>query len=135
MAHYAFLDENNIVTDVIVGRDEHEIVNGISDWEEHYGSIRNQICKRTSYNTIAGKHTDGGVPFRKNYAGIGFSYDPIRDAFIPPKPHASWTVDEYSCVWVPPIPQPANTETSFFRWNEETVSWDEISFDGEEFLD
>ena len=76
MAHYAFLDENNIVTEVIVGRDEHEVVDGITDWEQAYGDIRGQVCKRTSYN--------GNI--RYNYAGIGFTYDPIADAFIAPAP-------------------------------------------------
>lgn len=76
MAHYAFLDDNNIVTEVITGRDEWEIVDGITDWEQAYGEIRGQVCKRTSYN--------GNI--RYNYAGIGFTYDPIDDAFIAPMP-------------------------------------------------
>ena len=76
MAHYAFLDENNIVTEVIPGRDEWEIVDDITDWEKAYGEIRGQVCKRTSYN--------GNI--RYNYAGIGYTYDPIDDAFIPPMP-------------------------------------------------
>jgi hypothetical protein len=76
MAHYAFLDENNIVTEVITGRNEDEIVDGISDWEQAYSDIRGQVCKRTSYN--------GNI--RYNYAGIGYSYDPIDDAFIAPMP-------------------------------------------------
>jgi len=77
MAHYAFLDENNIVTEVITGRNEDEVVDGITDWEQAYGEIRGQVCKRTSYN--------GNIRF--NYAGIGYSYDPIDDAFIPPMPN------------------------------------------------
>jgi len=76
MAHYAFLDENNIVTEVIPGRDEWEEVDGITDWEQAYSEVRGQVCKRTSYN---GK-------IRYNYAGIGFTYDPIDDAFIAPMP-------------------------------------------------
>ena len=76
MAHYAFLDENNIVTEVIVGRDEWEEVDGITDWEQAYSQIRGQVCKRTSYN--------GNI--RYNYAGIGYTYDPIDDAFIAPMP-------------------------------------------------
>jgi hypothetical protein len=83
MAHYAFLDENNIVTEVIVGKNEGE--EGI-DWEQHYGAFRGQPCKRTSYNTHGGVHSGGGTPYRKNYAGIGYTYDAGRDAFIPPKP-------------------------------------------------
>lgn len=74
MAHYAFLDENNIVTEVIVGRHEYETVDGISDWEEYYGNIRGQVCKRTSYN--------GNI--RGVYAGIGYTYDAINDVFVAP---------------------------------------------------
>jgi hypothetical protein len=76
MAHYAFLDENNIVTEVIVGRDEWEEVDGITDWEQAYSEVRGQVCKRTSYN--------GNI--RYNYAGVGYTYDPIDDAFIAPMP-------------------------------------------------
>ena len=76
MAHYAFLDENNIVTEVITGRDEWEEIDGITDWEQAYGDIRGQVCKRTSYNSN----------IRYNYAGIGYTYDPIDDAFIAPMP-------------------------------------------------
>jgi hypothetical protein len=79
MAHYAFLDENNIVTEVIVGKNEGE--EGI-DWEAHYGAFRGQPCKRTSYNTHGGVHSGGGTPYRKNYAGIGYTFDAGRDAFI-----------------------------------------------------
>lgn len=81
MAHYAFLDDNNIVTEVITGRDEWEVVDGITDWEEAYGAIRGQVCKRTSYN--------GNI--RYNYAGIGYTYDPIDDAFIAPMPTCGHT--------------------------------------------
>lgn len=102
MAHYAFIDENNIVTQVIVGRDENEIVNGISDWEAYYSSVYGQRCLRTSYNTIAGEHSNGGIPFRKNYAGVGYIYDESRDAFIPPKPFESWIFNEEKCIWEAP---------------------------------
>jgi hypothetical protein len=80
MAHYAFLDENNIVTEVITGRHEYEIVDGISDWEKHYGDFRGQTCKRTSYNNN----------YRGVYAGIGFYYDKEKDIFVAPKPFESW---------------------------------------------
>lgn len=96
MAHYAFLDSNNIVTEVIVGKNEHE--NGI-DWEQYYGEFRGQICKRTSYNTQGGIHLTGGIAFRKNYAGIGMTYDPARDAFIPQKPPGEWILNEDTCLW------------------------------------
>lgn len=82
MAHYAFLDANNFVTEVIVGRDEGEM--GV-DWEAYYGEIRGQRCLRTSYNTIDGVHTRGGTPFRGTYAGIGYRYDEAADVFVPPE--------------------------------------------------
>ena len=122
MAHYAFLDTNNIVTEVIVGKDEGE--DGI-DWEQHYGEFRGQTCKRTSYNTNGGVHTSGGTPYRKNYAGIGYSYDSSRDAFIPPKPFASWSLNETSCVWEAPTQKP--TDGKIYSWNEEQLAWVEIS--------
>ena len=122
MAHYAFLDSNNIVTEVIVGKDEGE--NGI-DWEQHYGDFRGQVCKRTSYNTSAGVHNNGGTPYRKNYAGIGFKYDNALDAFIPPKPFASWDLNEDTCLWEAPTPMPVE-EGKFFTWDEDTTSWKEV---------
>jgi hypothetical protein len=88
MAHYAFLDDNNIVTEVIVGKDETEIIDGLSP-EIWYGNFRGQVCKRTSYN--------GNI--RKNYAGIGYSYDEQRDAFILPKCHEEATLNEDTCRW------------------------------------
>jgi hypothetical protein len=122
MAHYAFLDQNNVVTEVIVGKNEGE--EGIN-WEQHYGSFRNQTCKRTSYNTIGGVHNSGGTPFRKNYAGIGYTYDEQRDAFIPPKPYNSWVLNETSCLWDPPTPMPQDDK--MYTWNEETTSWVEVN--------
>jgi len=112
MAHYAFLDENNIVVEVIYGKDENE--DGI-DWEKYYGNIRNMKCKRTSYNTRAGKHLNGN-PFRKNYAGIGFSYNEELDAFIPPKPFDSWILDEVKGVWAAPMSEPEDSR--LYEWNE-----------------
>lgn len=91
MAHYAFLDENNIVTEVIVGKDETELIDGISP-EEWYGNFRGVKCLRTSYNSN----------IRKNYAGVGYSYDEVRDAFIPPKPDNSIGFDEDKCLWIVP---------------------------------
>ena len=122
MAHYAFLDTNNIVTEVIVGKDEGE--DGIN-WEQHYGEFRGQTCKRTSYNTNGGVHTSGGTPYRKNYAGIGYTYDSGRDAFIPPQQFASWTLNETSCIWEAPTPKP--TDGKIYSWNEEQLAWVEIS--------
>jgi hypothetical protein len=123
MGHYAFLNENNIVIEVITGRNENEVVGEISDWEEHYGNLRGKVCKRTSYNTIAGEHKNGGVPFRKNYAGIGYFYDEEKDAFIPPKPTGSWWIlDELKCIWVYPIDYPEDGE--YYIWNEEINNWE-----------
>jgi len=89
MAHYAFLDMANIVTEVIVGRNEGDTN---TNWELHYQDIRKQVCKRTSYN--------GNI--RKNYAGIGYTYDFARDAFISPKPDDDWILDENTCTWSNP---------------------------------
>ncbi len=119
MAHYAFLNMQNIVTEVIVGRDE---IDGLKNWEMHYGNFREQVCKRTSYNTIGGTHVNGGIPFRKNYAGIGYTYDYARDAFIPPKPYGSWTLDANTCLWEAPIAYPDDGEV--YTWNEENQQWD-----------
>ena len=96
MAHYAFLDENNIVTEVIVGIDETELIEGL-DTETWYSNFRGQVCKRTSYN--------GNI--RKNYAGIGYTYDAVRDAFIAPKPDDATGFNEDSCQWIVPDEAPA----------------------------
>jgi hypothetical protein len=88
MAHYAFIDDNNIVTEVITGKDETELIEGL-DPETWYGNFRGQVCKRTSYN--------GNI--RKNYAGMGYTYDSVRDAFIPPKCHDEATLNEDTCLW------------------------------------
>jgi len=117
MAHYAFLDTNNIVTEVIVGKDEGE---ENTDWEVDYGNFRGQACKRTSYNTQGGVHSGGGIPFRKNYAGIGYTYDADRDAFIPQKPYPSWLLDEATCQWEPPVPMP---DDGLYRWDEVAGEW------------
>ena len=122
MAHYAFLNMQNIVTEVIVGKDETE---GPTNWEMHYGNIREQVCKRTSYNTVAGEHTGGGTPFRKNYAGIGYTYDYARDAFIAPQPYVSWKLNNDKCIWEAPTEYPDDGKE--YTWNEETTSWDEIT--------
>ena len=114
MAHYAFLDENNIVTEVITGRNETEIVNGISDWEQYYENLRNQVCKRTSYNNN----------IRKNYAGKGYTYDEARDAFIPPKPFNSWVLNGTTCLWESPVAHPNDGQQ--YNWNEQNQTWDLI---------
>jgi hypothetical protein len=110
MAHYAFLDENNIVTEVIVGIDETELIEGL-DTETWYGNFRGQVCKRTSYNN----------KIRKNYAGIGFIYDEVRNAFIAPKPFNSWILNEATCQWEAPIKRPNNNK--FYKWDENSLTW------------
>ena len=119
MAHYAFLNMQNIVTEVIVGKDE---TDGPTNWEMHYGNIREQVCKRTSYNTRGGAHINDGTPFRKNYAGIGYTYDYARDAFIPPQPFNSWTLNSNTCLWEAPVAYPDDGQQ--YVWNEETQQWD-----------
>ena len=107
MDYYAFLDENNVVTEVIGGKDQSS---ENTDWEQWYGEFRGQVCKRS--------RTDG---FRKHYAGIGFTYDATRDAFIPPQPFPSWTLNEGTCLWEPPVPFPADGQ--LYNWDEATTSW------------
>lgn len=115
MSHFAQVDENNIVTQVIVA--EQDFINSGA-----VGDPSSWI--QTSYNTYAGQHKNGGTPLRKNYAGIGYSYDAGRDAFIPPKPFNSWTLNETTCLWEAPTPYP--TDGKIYNWNENTLSWDEV---------
>lgn len=118
MAHYAYLDENNTVTQVIVGKDENEPTpEGYSSWELYYGA------KRTSYNTYANQHLKGGIPFRKNYAAPGYKYDPDFNAFIPPRPYPSWKLDYTTFQWNPPIPIPEEVEGHIWRWGEINQEW------------
>ena len=128
MAHYALLDENNLVTEVITGINETELIDGLNP-ETWYGNFRGQTCKRTSYNSFAGKRRNqetGNLTdepgFRKNYAGVGYTYDTEKDAFIPPKDYPSWTLNETTCLWEAPVPYPEG-EISY-TWNEETLSWE-----------
>ncbi len=111
MAHYAFLDENNIVTEVITGIDETELIEGL-DPETWYGNFRSQVCKRTSYNS----------KIRGIYAGIGFSYNPNEDIFIEPQPYPSWI--RSGSFWQPPVPRP--NDDKFYTWDEDTTTWIEV---------
>ena len=120
MAHYAFLNAGNVVTEVITGINETELIEGLLP-ETWYGNFRGQLCKRTSYNTLGGVHKGGGTPYRFNYAGIGYTYDTARDAFIAPKPYASWVLDEATCRWEAPTPIPQ--EGVMYIWDEAMVSW------------
>lgn len=121
MAHFAEVDENNIVLRVLVVDDLHES-NGQEFLATTLGLGGTWI--KTSYNTHAGVHNKGGTPLRKNYAGIGYTYDSGRDAFIPPKPYPSWVLNETSCVYEAPVAMPTEGR---YTWNEETTSWDEIA--------
>ena len=111
MAHYAFLDENNLVTEVITGIDETELIEGL-DTETWYSNFRGQVCKRTSYN--------GNI--RANYASLNYSYDPVADVFIAPQPYPSWSLDD-NYDWQPPTPRP---EGMGWHWDEATLTWVEI---------
>lgn len=118
MAHFAEVDSNNKVIRVLVVPDEQE-----NRGQEYLA----QDCQlggtwvQTSYNTKKGVHRLGGAPFRKNFAEIDFSYDPIRDAFIPPKKYQSWVLDEQTCLWNPPVPYPNDGKR--YIWDEPTISW------------
>ena len=110
---------------VTVGRDED---NGK---EAELSARTGDVYKQTSYNTTGGVHTLGGTPFRKNYAGLGYTYDAGRDAFIPPKPFASWVLNESTCLWDSPIPYPTDVGTpdvpKRYTWNESTKAWDLVN--------
>lgn len=138
MAHWAQIDENNIVVQVLVT--DNNDPNGDEGYQfllDNFGGTWLQ----TSYNTIGNVHLEGGTPFRKNFAGIGFTYDEGKDAFIPPKPYNSWILDEETCDWVAPIPKPAdgiieNFEITnpdelpegfkIYHWNEDIVNWEQV---------
>jgi len=115
MAHFAKVTDGK-VTQVIVAEPEF--------FETFVDSSPGQWIQ-TSYNTHGGVHSNGGTPLRKNYAGIGYSYDAQRDAFIPPKPFASWILDEQTCLWNPPVAMP--TDDKMYTWDEATTSWTEVT--------
>jgi hypothetical protein len=122
MAHFAEIDENGTVLRVLVVDNAQE-----SDGQNFLANTLGLggTWVKTSYNTQGGVHSNGGTPLRKNYAGVGYTYDSVRDAFIPPKPYASWILNEDSCTWDAPVVYP--TDGARYVWNEETTSWDEIS--------
>jgi len=122
MAHYAFLDENNIVIEVITGVDETEIIEGKSP-EVWYEEFRGKKCVRTSYNTYGGKHIKNGNPFRKNYAAIGYHFDGV--GFYAPQPFPSWSLNKETYLWEAPIAYPEDGK--FYIWNEEVQNWVEIN--------
>jgi len=118
MAHYAYLDGDNIVTQVIVGKEEDE---GDTDWETYYGAVR------TSYNTYGGQHATGGTPWRYNYAGIGYTFSDAPEwagqggAFIPPQPFPSWVLNPDTALWDAPMPMPEDGGP--WLWDEDTLTW------------
>jgi len=118
MAHYAVLNEKNIVTQVFVGRDEDDLPDGIDDWETYYAPEGHTV-KRTSYNTHKGEHVLGGTPFRGNYAGIGYTYLEAEDIFMPPKPFESWALNTECACWEAPVPKPEGD----FEWDESAGDW------------
>ena len=119
MAHFAHIDENGIVQSVLVIEQE-EVDTG--NWGEPETLIQ------TSYNTYGGVHNKGGTPLRKNFAGIGFTYDSVRDAFYAPQPFPSWVLNEDSCVWEAPVAYPDADSDERYDWNEETTSWEVCSY-------
>jgi hypothetical protein len=133
MASFAKLNINNIVERVEsvvneVLKDsngiEQEVI-GIQFLKNLYNEV-NSVWKQTSYNTRGGIHLLGGIPFRKNHAGIGHTYDEVRDAFIPPKPYNSWILNEQTCNWEVPIPKPTKQleENQYYFWNESIINWE-----------
>lgn len=127
MAHYALLDETGLVVNVITGRNENEIVGDITDWERFYSDETGLTVVRTSFNTYGNKHAFGGTPFRFNYAGIGYTFDPSRGtdgAFIPPKPFESWILNEETCLWEAPVAYPEDGLA--YSWDETAGDWVEV---------
>jgi hypothetical protein len=117
MGHFAKVEPNGSVSQVIVA-DQDVIDTGL------FGDPATWV--QTSYNTYAGEHRTGGTPLRKNYAGIGYTYDAVKDAFIAPKPFNSWLLNDEKCIWEPPIAMPIE-EGKMYTWNEETTNWVEIN--------
>jgi len=135
MAHFAKLGTGNIVLRVTVVSNDIAITEkaGEEFLQNLHGS--RDIWKQTSFNTTGGVHKLGGTPFRKNYAGVGYTYDQTRDAFIPPKPYDSWILNETTCLWEAPVSQPeltdeqqsqnnSKTHNWYYSWNEETKQWE-----------
>lgn len=118
MPHFALLNDDNVVVAVLVGRQEDD---GL---EDELSARTGDVYKQTSYNTSGGTHLLGGTPLRKNYAGIGYTYDANRDAFIPPKPFPSWILNEETCLWNPPVAYP--TGGGRWTWDETNREWVEI---------
>tara|TARA_R100001086_G_C11639870_1_gene204239 strand:- start:65 stop:457 length:393 start_codon:yes stop_codon:yes gene_type:complete len=126
MAHFAKLDQNNIVITINVVHNNELLIDGAENEQKGINFLNNLFntndnWKQTSYNTLGGVHKLDGTPFRKNYAGIGYTYNENKDAFIPPKPYSSWTLNDDTCRWEAPVAYPDDGKD--YRWNEETTNW------------
>tara|TARA_R100001086_G_scaffold34048_1_gene15423 strand:+ start:265 stop:657 length:393 start_codon:yes stop_codon:yes gene_type:complete len=129
MAHFAKLNQNNIVITVNVVHNSELLVDGVENEQKGVDFLNNLFStndnwKQTSYNTIGGVHKLGGTPFRKNYAGVGYTYDEAKDAFIEPQPYASWILNEDTCKWEAPVTFPDDGKS--YSWNDSTISWDPL---------
>jgi hypothetical protein len=139
MAHYALINKDNVVVQVITGVDENIIqtdldgtqVGGSSEaWEQFYASrpwFEGLTCKRTSYNTINGVHSKGETPFRGNFAGVGYKYDDDFNVFIPPQPYPSWKLNYTTFLWEPPIPRPTGADSYNSKWSEINQEWIQVA--------
>lgn len=128
MAHFAKLDEYNTVVNVIVIADEDTQINGVENEQkgiDFCNSLQPGRWLKTSYNTAGGVHLLGGVPFRKNYASVGYKYDPNRDAFIPPQPYLSWKLNESTCLWEAPVDHDRDGGT--WSWDESELTWVKVT--------
>ena len=125
MAHFAQINSDNIVTQVVVVSNDNapNEAAGIT-WLHNFYNDNTLVWKQTSYNTYHNEHLLGGTAFRKNYAGIGTTYDGTRDAFIPVKPFNSWVLNETTCDWEAPVESPATREDPYYIWNEDELRWD-----------
>jgi len=118
MAHFAQIDDNNVVVRVIVAEQDFIDSGAVGDPSKWI---------QTSYNTLGGVHALGGTPLRKNYAGVGYIYDSVRDAFCPSQPYPSWTLNEDTCTWESPIPRPESVYPIYHVWNEENLNWEAVT--------
>ena len=130
MAHFAKINQNNIVVTVNVVHNNELLVDGVENEQKGIDFLNtlfntNDNWKQTSYNTFGGIHRLGGTPFRKNHAGVGFTYDEGRDAFIAPQSYPSWTLNEDTCCWEAPVAYPDDGKK--YNWNEEITNWEEIT--------
>ena len=124
MAHFAKINESNIVTQVVVVNDSDG--NNDTDGQNFLNNLfyTTHTWKKTSYNTYGNTHRLGGTPYRKNFASVGFTYDSSRDAFIEPKPYNSWTLNETTCLWESPVAYPSDGKS--YEWDEDNKQWVEI---------